>query len=974
MTKRLPAQSGEWINRKKIINFSFEGKMYNGYEGDSITSALWAADETILGRSFKYHRPRGIVSLANHDVNVMVTDGVDTNIRADVTPIQEGMRLTAVNTSGGVKKDKKSWLDKIAPILPVGFYYKAFYRPKMLFPFWERVIRNSAGLGIVNFNYPRSTKRKLHQHCDLLIIGAGVAGLSAALEAASAELKVVVVDENVRIGGSLSYDKAADKTSDALLDNLSQQASTNRHIEIMTDAYAAGYYTDHLVPIISAQGMIKMRAKAVIVASGAFEQAPVFRNNDLPSVMLGTAAQRLVHRYSVKPFNNGIVFTANAQGYRVALDLLVKGVGIKALVDLRNNPDKSQVQAITSQGVAVHLGCCVLEALPNADKSGVSAVVICPFNESNSTTDEAKSLTIECDGIAMSAGWAPAAALLYQAGTKMRYDYIVNQFVPQTLPKGVFAAGKVNGVFDLNARVQDGKRAAQAAMQHLGKSVPQVFAYSESDRSHGDAPSHAYPIVAHAKAKNFIDFDEDIQLKDFINAAQEGFDNIELMKRFTTVGMGPSQGKHSNMNAIRILAKIRDLPIEKVGSTTARPFFHPTPIGHLAGRNFHPMRLTALHTWHESAKAEFVQVGAWMRPAYYHQGKLEKQACITEEVLAVRNTAGMIDTGTLGKIEVYGADAALFLEEFYAGDFANMKVGTTRYALALDESGVMIDDGIACRLAKELFYVTASTANAATIYREMQRYQQIWQLDIGLVNVTGAYGAINLAGSKAQEILAKLTQADVSEAKFKFGAIREFEVANVAARVIRVGFVSELAYEIHVPAGDCLTVWNAIYTAGNAYQIRPFGVEAQRLLRLEMGHLITGHDTDGLTNPYEAAVEFAINMDKPFFIGQRSLQIINKKPLKKKLVSFTLTLKANAVSPLDCNLIISEGEIIGRITSIAFSPTIQKYIGLAYLPPNKAKSGQLFYIRNDIGELIDATVAGVPFLQATSGGGNHDAG
>ena len=792
MSKRLPKQQHEWINRDKPITFSFEGKQYIGFDGDTITSALWAAGETILGRSFKYHRPRGILSLANHDVNVLVTDGVDTNIRADVTPLKDGMQLYTVNTSGGVKQDKKRWLDWISPILPVGFYYKAFYKPRQLFPFWENIIRKSAGLGVVNFKFPRTTKRKTHQHCDVLIIGAGPAGLSAAITAASGGLGVVLVDENAQLGGSLSFD-AANENADALA-QMMVQVLEQPNITVILNAYAAGYYTDHFVPIVTNQGIIKMRAKAVIVATGAFEQGPVFRNNDLPGIMLGSAAQRLVYRYSVKPFENGLVFTANSSGYQVALDLINAGIKVHTLVDLRSITNEPLAPALTQLGVTIHTGACVLEALPNADKSAVRSATICHYDEATHQPDSSNTFSLACDGIAMCAGWAPAAALLYQAGTAMRYDEITQQFVPKKCLKGIFAAGKVNGIFDLTQRIADGKRAANEALAFLGKTSEAIAVSAHS----GVSPSHTYPIVPHPKAKNFIDFDEDIQLKDFINAAQEGFNNIELMKRFTTVGMGPSQGKHSNMNAIRILANIRKLPIEKVGSTTARPFYHPTPIGYLAGRSFHPHRHTALHALHQDLQAIFVPVGAWLRPAYYQEAGLSKEACITQEVLAVRQSAGVVDASTLGKIEIHGPDAGLFLERFYTGNFAEMKVGRTRYALALDEAGVMIDDGVVVCVNFQYFYVTASTANAAVIYREMQRWQQIWQLDIGLVNVTSAYSAINLAGPFARQILSDLSSADVSDKEFPFGALREISVANITAKVIRVGFVSHNAYEIHV--------------------------------------------------------------------------------------------------------------------------------------------------------------------------------
>ena len=961
MSQRNPKQAGEWINREKVINFTFEGEAFTAFEGDTISSALWAAEQKVLGRSFKYHRPRGVLSFANHDVNILMTDGLDTNMRADVVQVQEGMVLHTVNTIGGVKKDKNRIIDMLSPFLPVGFYYKAFHKPRWLFPFWENMIRKAAGLGVTNFNYPRITKRKLHSYCDLLVVGAGAAGLTAAFEAAKAGLQVILIDENKQAGGSLSYDRGGDKIGVEHLDYLLKKIASLPNITLKTGTYAAGYYSDHLIPIVGADGITKVRAKAVIVASGAFEQPPVFRNNDLPSVMLGSAAQRLIHRYGVRPFDSGIVFTANDYGYRVALDLFDAGCKVIALVDLRAGSNGGlHAIDLAKRGVKIYAGHCIYEALATSDKSSVRGAVICAYDDKNNVALIENKFTIECDGIAMCAGWAPAAALLYQAGTAMQFNNDVQQFVPNRLPDGIFAAGKVNGVFDLAQRLQDGARAANAALRYLGRPALEI----SIEKHAGSSPSHAYPMIPHPKGKNFVDFDEDIQIKDFENAAKEGFDNIELMKRFTTVGMGPSQGKHSNMNAIRILAKIRNLPVEKIGTTTSRPFFHPTPIGHLAGRGFHPHRLTSLHDWHAANEAVFTDIGAWKRAAYYPQNGQSKEQTIQAEAMAVRQAAGLIDGSSLGKIEVHGPDAAEFLERFYTGKYANQKLGTWRYTLLLDELGVVVDDGVACRIADDLFYLSIGTTNAATVYREMQRCQQIWQLDIGLVNVTGAYGVINIAGPAAREILASLTELDLSSEAFPLGHFRETLVANVPSKVIRVSFVSEMAYELHCPMNQVPQVWNALMKTGAAKGIRAFGSDTQRLLRLEMGHAMPGVDTDGLTNPYEMAAEWAVKMDKPYFIGQRSLVIINKRPVNKQLVAFTLAPNLAGEIPLECNLVIDGDAINGRVTSIAYSQTIGQVIGFAYVKPHQKDIGTRFQIRTDNGSLATATVVETPFIKS----------
>jgi sarcosine oxidase, subunit alpha len=941
MSARLPAQPGEWIDRKRPVSFSFEGKTYSAFVGDSVSSALWAAGEKVLGRSFKYHRPRGIFSLANHDINVMVEDGVKTNMRADVLPVTDGMVLKAVNTAGGVKNDIYSVLGLLAPLLPTGFYYKAFHTPRALFPMWESLIRRLAGLGVMNPNAARVMSPKQSLHCDVLVVGSGPAGLSAALTAAKHGASVILAEENPQLGGSLNHDHGGERDAADLLEELRAEVSANNNIAVQLSSYGAGWYTDNLVPLVGPSGMSKVRAQAIIVAGGAFEQPTVFRNNDLPGVMLGSAAQRLINCYAVKPFQRGVVLAGNAQAYRVALDLLKAGVKLAAVVDLRSAPDP-QSAAIEQCGVAVYRGHCIQEA---TGSSGVEGVRVCPW-DGQGNVDQSRAVFIPCDGVAMSVGWAPAAALLYQSGGKMRFDAISQQFVPERLPENVYAAGRINGLYGLEGCLADGERAALAA---LGKDAPAARVASES-------ASYPWAMVEHAKGKNFLDFDEDLQLKDFANAAQEGFDNIELMKRFTTVGMGPSQGKHSNMNAIRVLAKLRGEAIEKVGSTTARPFFHPVPLGHLAGRTFHPERHTPLHGWHQAHGATFVTVGAWQRPAYYGE---DKSAAIAAEVNAVRNAAGIIDVGTLGKFEVRGAQAAELLERFYTGHFVRQKPGTTRYALLLDESGVIVDDGVVARFADDLFYVTASTSNAAAVYREMTRWLQRWGLDATIVNLTGSYGALNLAGPLSMQLLGGLTPTDLNV--LAQGAAIETEVAGVPARVINVRFVAETAYEIHAPAQGIAQIWDALHSAGKPLGLKAFGTDSQRLLRLEMGHFIVGHDTDGLTQPLEAGLDWALANDKEFYIGQRSLQIQARKPLAKRLVGFTLE-AGTEVLPEECCLVIRGGKIAGRVTSIAASPTLDKVIGLAYVAPEDAAPGTHFNIRRQDGLEVSAIVSATPFV------------
>lgn len=964
---RLPPQPGEWLDRSAPLHFRFEGRSYSGFSGDSISAALWAAGQYTLGRSFKYHRPRGVLTLANHDINVMLQSPQAMNIRGDVEPLREGMELLAVNTKGGVDNDRNRFMGLLARFLPVGFYYKAFHT-KALFPLWERVIRDFSGLGQLDLSKPALPTPKRYDFCDVLVIGAGVSGLQAALHAAGAGAQVVVVDENARSGGSASYQLGANTAPLEALRQLQAAVAAQPLIRLLTDTVAAGYYADHWVALVDPQRMTKLRAKAVVVASGVFELPAVFHQNDIPGIMTGGAAQRLINRYAVRPMHTAVALVANSEGFTAVLDALRAGVEVAAVADMRSQPpDCAARAAVRAAGVRVLDGWAIYEAHAGDRGRRLTGVTLVPLL-ANGDPDTRASERVACDGVIMSVGYAPASNLLYQAGTSMGWSDAVQQFVPAVLPAGIFACGRVNGVYDNAAKALDGQRAGLQAAAHCGyTSQPVPPPVPEALR----CPSHPWPIVAHPRGKNFVDFDEDLQLKDFYNAAQEGYDNIELMKRYTTNGMGPSQGKHSNMTALRVLARITGKTPIEVGTTTARPFFHPVPISHLAGRGFTPERHTPMRDLHTQAGAVWMAAGMWQRPEYYAVAGQSRMQCIRGEAMHVRERVGIIDVGTLGKLEVIGPQAAAFLERVYISRYANLAVGMTRYAVMCDEAGVVIDDGVVARLGEQHFYFTTTTSGAATVYRELSRLNTMWRMDCGIVNHTGAFAGVNVAGPHARTLLATLTTADLGGDAFPYLGVRAIDVAGIAARAMRVGFVGEWGYEIHVPAEHGAALWQALMQAGAALGIRPFGVEAQRLLRLEKGHIIIGQDTDGLTVPREAALGWAARMDKPFFIGQRSLQAIAKRPQKQTLVGFTLDIPGMDASqdshpdmPSESHLVIVDGEISGRITSVAFSPALGRVIGMAYVTPALSAAGTHLPVRLTNGKMVQAQVVALPFYDA----------
>ena len=967
--KRLRPVEGEWIDRTSPLEFSFEGRRLTGFQGDTISSALAANGVTVVGRSFKYHRPRGLFSVANHDVNAMFQveqrGRSVPNVRGDVTPLKAGMRITAVNTAGGLETDRMAGMERLARFLPVGFYYKAFHG--RWFPTWERLIRRAAGLGVANKANRTFPTPKRYAHADVLVIGAGPSGLAAAHEAAERGASVILADEWPEAGGSALYARAGKSVEEAVR-RLADVTVAHQRVSFAASTFAAGYYADHWVSLVGPQHLTKVRARAVVVAQGAIEQPAVFRGNDLPGVMLASGAQRLLSRYAVTPASRVVVVTSNAEGYAAALDAFHHGVTVAGVLDLRerSHPSESALTgAIRDRGIVVFHGVKLVEAHAAADRH----VREVEFDVAVSQGRSARHY-LAADGVWMSVGFAPANALLHQAGAKMRYEPAIEQFVPSQLPAGVFACGKVAGAYELSDRLAQGREAGRLAAAHASRSVGSM---PETDTAEAlnklqsvmltarGSPSHAYPVFPHPKGKEFIDLDEDLQLADLLNAFQEGFDSSELLKRYSTVGMGPSQGKHSNLNAMRILAKLREESVEAVGPTTARPMFHPVPLAHLAGRGFHPQRRTALHEEHEKLGAVWMPAGDWQRPEYYARGGESRTAGIEAEVRAVRTAVGIIDVGTLGKIEAHGALAGEFLDRVYTGQFSTLKVGSTRYGLALDEAGVIVDDGVIARLGKERFYFTTTTGNSGTLFRELGRLATMWRMPVGLVNLTGHFAAFNLAGPLSRAVLSQLTPADLSHAAFPYLGVREAEVAGVRCRLLRVGFVGEIGYEIHLPAGEAARVWNAVMRAGEHLGIRAFGVEAQRVLRLEKGHVIVGQDTDGLTNPLEIGAEWALRMSKPFFVGQRSLQVLQRRPQRQQLVGFTLP--AGATRPKECHLVIDAGRIAGRVTSIQHSPTLGHAIGLAFVEPAIAQRGT-FRIRAERGEELSATVTSLPFYDA----------
>ncbi len=921
---RLPPPWGTMLDREKLVSFEFEGRQFTGMAGDTVASALAANGEWLLSRSFKYHRPRGVLTMAGQDANTLVQLPADPNALADRMPLGDGLIVAGQNYSGSLHSDRNAWIQKFARFLPAGFYYHAFFRPRGIWNLWFRYFRHKAGLGVIDESYRPQGFDKQYRFCDVAVIGAGPAGLCAAIEAANGGADVLLIDENPLLGGSLNYARGAvDASSEArrrqeLLGNLDAAAN----IEVMKSAVVNGWYADNWLAVISGKRLYKLRARRVVLASGTLDQPALFRNNDLPGVMMGSAAQRLIKLYGVRPGRRAVVLADNNDAYGVALDLLDADVQVAAIVELRSRPaDDERAVEVAASGVEILHGHALYEA---HGKDHVRAVDVRRITAPGRLESIGK--PIGCDLVCMSVGTMPAYQLACQAGARLRYDDGAATFSIDRLPGAFELAGAVAG---------------------------------QAEPAHAD-DDFSWPVFEHPKGKEFVDFDEDLQIADIRNAVRAGYEHVQLVKRYSTCGMGPSQGRHSALATARLVAEATGRTVAETGVTTARPPLAAETLAHCAGRRFYPASYSSMHHRHVEAGAQMLQAGAWFRPAYYG-AQDDMQACVRREVLQVRRGVGLIDVSTLGGIDIRGPDAAEFLNRIYTFAYKKQAPGTLRYALMTNEAGVVVDDGVACRLGEEHFYVTATTGGAERVFRTMLQWNARWRLDINLANVTNAYCGVNIAGPGSRAVLATLVDGlDLDASAFPYLAVRQGKVAGIPARILRVGFVGELGYEIHVPQHCGEALWDALVEAGKEADIRPVGIEAQRMLRLEKGHVIVGQDTDALSNPLELQMGWAIAGKKPYFVGRRSIQVYEQRPLDRLLTGFCIE-GEGAPLPKESHLVMDGSHMIGRVTSCGMSPALGKIVGLAYVPPALAEPGSRFTIRCDKGAAVKARAVATPF-------------
>lgn len=955
-SRRLVRQPGEVIERDRHISFTFNGRDYHAFPGDTVASALAAAGVGVFSRSFKYHRPRGLLCCSGHCPNCLVQIGAEPNVRACMRSVAEGMEVRAQNAWPSLERDAMSLTAAGSRMMPVGFYYKAFIRPRALWPTYEKFLRNAAGLGKVDPDTPPGDYEKQYLHADLAVVGGGPAGLSAALAAAAADARVLLFDENPTLGGHLRYSKAKDRdTLDALLDSVASHPLIETYANTTVITAFEENWLSAVTVAPDGERLLKVRAGAVVYATGAYEQPLVFGNNDTPGIMLGSAAQRLIGLYGVAPGRRAVVITANDDGWAVAADLLSAGIEVAAVVDSRDDPEVDlALQSIAGDRPVFWRHT----ALSAEGGSRVRSVTIAPLS-ADGTVNAAQTSRIDCDLVTVSAGWNPANGLLYQAGGAFGFDRERAEFLPQSLPGGVFAAGRVAGTHELELELIEGEYAGARAAAYLGRAdAPDANGLANVEASKRSAgPRTSTHVLSPGTGKRILCYCEDVTDHDLQMSIAEGYNSIELLKRYSTISMGPCQGKMCSQNTIHLCARANGWTVEETGTTTSRPPMTPISLGVLAGRPMDPVQVTPIHEWHQGHGARMMVAGLWLRPEHYGDP--------VAEIRAVRQAVGIIDVSTLGKLRLTGTGVPALLERLYINQWRNLRVGRVRYGVMCNDEGIILDDGVTAHVDEHEWYMTTTSSGSGAIFEWIQWWLQSgWGEGIHAVDMSEAFAAFNLAGPKSRELLSSLTDADLSNEAFPYMHGREYEVAGVPCRLLRIGFTGELSYEIHCPSGYGRHVWEAVMKAGRPFGIRPFGVEAQRVLRLEKGHLIVGQDTDGLSDPVAADMELMAKLDKPDFLGQRAIARVKVETPKQRLVGFVMV--DPGITPAEGLQIVQTGsngklDIIGWITSSRFSPTLNQSIGLCWLDSRIAQDeGHTFSIRMD-GRLVSARVHHGPF-------------
>lgn len=919
---------GGRIDRSKPLQFSFDGKAYSGFQGDTLASALLASGETLFGRSFKYHRPRGLLAAGSEEPNALVS--VDRgpgrftpNLRATNVEVHEGLNAVSQNRWPSLKTDLGAINDRLGMFFPAGFYNKTFMWPRS---FWDRLyepaIRRIAGLGDAPTEEDPDTYSATYAHADLLIIGAGPAGIDAALEAAATNKRVMLIDEQNEAGGGA----LADPSLWAWLDRSMKALKEAANVTILTRTTAFGYFHDNFIGAVERltdhlpdggdtprEKLWRIRAGEVILAQGAIERPLVFEGNDTPGVMLSSAAKVFAHRYGVAVGKSVALMAVHDSGWHDIFALAKAGVGIAAIIDARAEVDPSLIKAAAEFDIRVELGAAVIGV---AGRHCVKSIEVASVAGSNRRT-------IACDALLMAGGWTPSVHLWSHSKGSLKWRDDLGAYVPDQANENVRCAGACAGEWNFGA----------------GEVIDML-------------PTPKDP----ARIKAFVDFQNDVTAKDINLAVREGFRSIEHIKRYTTNGMATDQGKTSNLNGLQIASSALAKPVVDIGLTTFRPPYTPQTFGALAGHAKGPLfqatRTTNIDAWAEENGAVFELVAQWRRARYFPQAGEDMHAAVNRECLAVRNNVGIFDASTLGKIEVVGPDAAEFLNRMYTNPWKALEPGRCRYGLLLKEDGFITDDGVSARLAADRFHLTTTTGGAARVLNMMEDYLQTeWpDLNVWLTSTTEQYAVIALQGPNARKLLEPLVEGiDLSGEAFPHMAIREGTICGIPTRLFRVSFTGELGFEINVPTAYGRALWERLMAEGAQFGITPYGTETMHVLRAEKGFIIVGQDTDGTVTPYDAGLDWAVGKKKPDFVGKRSLVRPDIVAAGRKHLVGLLTEDPNIVLEEGAQIVADPHQaipmtMIGHVTSSYWSATLGRSIALALVADGQGKMGETIYV------------------------------
>ena len=964
------------IDRSRAIRFNFDGQQYTGYQGDTLASALLANDVKLMARSFKYHRPRGVVSAGSEEPNALVQleTGAHTlpNCRATEIELYEGLAAFSQNCWPSLKFDVGAINNVLGRFIPAGFYYKTFMWPKSLWMKYEEVIRQSAGLGKAPQQKDPSHYDHQFAYCDVLVIGGGVAGLSAALAASSSGAQVMLIDENPEWGGLLNDKDGSirDQAASQWLAQSVRELQQHPRVHCLKRTTVTGYYhhnylianqriSNHLGPAapseVPRERLWKIRARKVVLATGAIERPLVFADNDRPGILLAGALRRYINHYGVLPGRKLAIICNNQSAYALAIDARKAGADVVVL-DIRADTPPECLALSRKHDFELRENTTIIGV---TYKNGITAIQTSQLNEDGSDI-QGKIETLQADLIGVSGGWVPTLHLYSQAGGKLAYDEARHCFLPlpdQRLKPDAQIAGSCTGSFALADCLNEGQNAGLKAASECGyRAHPAApFAGDDSPQFVCDdlRPLWVLPCdhpIGRGPKKHFHEPHNDSTVADIALAQREGYLSVEHLKRYTTTGMGTDQGKTSNVNALTVMAQLRNKAVSEVGTTTFRPPFTPLSFGAIVGQSrrelFLQKRTTAIEPWHQAHGAIYEDVGDWKRPWYFPIHGEDMHAAVQRECLAVRNSVGIIDASTLGKIDIQGPDASKLLNMVYTNAWSLLGVGKCRYGLMLNEHGMVIDDGVTTRLGDKHFHMTTTTGGAARIMNWLEELLQTewpdWQ--VYCTSVTEQWAVMAINGPHARDLLSQLTDADLDPEAFPFMSMIEAEVAGVKARIYRISFTGELAYEINVPARHGLHVWKAFIKAGKDYDLTPYGTETMHVLRAEKGFVIVGQDTDGSATPHDLGMSWIVSKKKADYIGKRSLSRSDTARAGRKQLVGLLTEDQMFVLPEGAHL-VSEVKsappmpMIGHVTSSYMSPIMGRSIAMAMLVDGSNRIG-----------------------------------